>query len=62
MTSEKCVALALRAFDRGRRVVVTGWLNALGAWFGRVMPQWIVVPVSARMMRPAAHAALPPAP
>ncbi len=61
MTSEKCVAIALRALDRGKRVVVTGWLNALGAWMGRVMPQWIVMAVGARLMRPSAHAALPPA-
>jgi short-subunit dehydrogenase len=52
MSAERCVRLGLAALDRGRRVVVTGWLNALGAWFARVMPQWIVVPASAWMMRP----------
>jgi short-subunit dehydrogenase len=61
MSSEECVARGLRALDGGRRVVVTGWLNAIGAWFGRVMPQWIVVPVSARLMRPVERPALPPA-
>jgi len=61
MSSEDCVAIALRALDGGRRVVVSGWMNALGAWFGRVLPQWLVVPVSARLMRPTAvHRALPP--
>ena len=61
MTAERCVRIALGAVDRGRRVIVTGWLNALAAWFARVMPQWLVMPVSARLMRPSARAALPPA-
>ena len=59
MSAERCVQIALAALDRGRTVVVTGWLNAIGAWFARVMPLWIVVPVSARMMRPVARPALP---
>jgi short-subunit dehydrogenase len=59
MSAERCVAIALRALDGGRRVIVTGWLNSLAAWLGRVMPQWLVVPVTARMMRPAARPALP---
>jgi short-subunit dehydrogenase len=61
MSSERCVRLALRAMRARRRVLVTGWMNALGAWLGRVMPQWIVVPVSAFTMRPSSRPALPPA-
>jgi uncharacterized protein len=59
MSAERCVRIGLGALDRGRRVVVTGWLNAIAAWFARVMPQWIVVPVSAFTMRPAAKPLLP---
>jgi short-subunit dehydrogenase len=61
MSSERCVRIALRALDRGRRVVVTGWMNALAAWLARVIPQWMVVPGSARIMRPVAKPALPEA-
>ena len=32
MSVERCVRIALRALDRGRRVIVTGWLNAISAW------------------------------
>jgi short-subunit dehydrogenase len=53
MSAERCVRIALGALDGGRRVVVTGWLNAIGAWLARVLPQWMVVPVSAWTMRPA---------
>lgn len=59
MSAERCARIALRALDGGRHVVVAGWLNALGAWFARVMPQWLVVPVTARLMRPAARPGLP---
>ena len=59
MSAERCVKIALRALDRGRWVVVTGWMNALGAWFARVMPQWIVVRASAMFMRPVARPGLP---
>jgi short-subunit dehydrogenase len=62
MSSERCVAIALRALDRGRRVVVTGWLNALGAWLARISPQWLVVSMSAWLMRPVSAPARPPAP
>lgn len=59
MSAERCVRIALRALDGGRRVVVAGWMNAIAAWLARVMPQWLVVPVSARMMRPVARPSLP---
>jgi short-subunit dehydrogenase len=59
MSAERCVQIALRALDRGRRVVVAGWLNAIGAWFARVLPQWLVVRVSARIMRPVPPPSLP---
>ena len=59
MSAERCVQIALRALDRGRRVIVTGWVNAVGAWLARVLPQWMVVPVSARIMRPVPRPGLP---
>jgi len=60
MSSEQCVAIGLRALDRGKRVVVAGLLNAIAAWFSRVAPQRMVTAVSARMMRPGPAPALPP--
>jgi short-subunit dehydrogenase len=53
MSAERCVRLGLDALERGRRVLVTGWMNAIAAWFARVLPQWLVVPVSAWTMRPS---------
>jgi short-subunit dehydrogenase len=63
MSSERCVAIALRALDRGKRVVVTGLVNAIGAWFSRVSPQRLVTAVAARLMKPGPAPALtnPPA-
>jgi short-subunit dehydrogenase len=60
MSSERCVAIGLRALGRGRRVIVTGWLNALAAWSARVSPQRLVTWVTSWIMRPA-KPALPPA-
>ena len=59
MTAERCVRIGLRALDRGRRVIVTGWMNAIGAWFARVLPQRLVVGASARIMRPVERPRLP---
>ncbi|HEY2514472.1 MAG TPA: SDR family NAD(P)-dependent oxidoreductase, partial [Polyangiaceae bacterium] len=60
MSAERCVGLALRALDRRRRVIVTGWLNAVTAWLAKVSPLWLVVPVTALLMRPTGRPALPP--
>ncbi|MFO0678191.1 MAG: SDR family oxidoreductase [Polyangiaceae bacterium] len=40
MDVRRCVAIGLRALDRGRALVVTGWLNAIGAWIMHVSPLW----------------------
>jgi short-subunit dehydrogenase len=56
MTSERCVALGLRALDAGRRVIVTGWLNAIGAWLARIVPQRIVMAIAAWLYGPADRA------
>ena len=60
MTSERCVTIGLRALDRGKTVVVAGLLNAIGAYLARIVPQWIAVAMSGRIMKPST-AALPPA-
>jgi short-subunit dehydrogenase len=57
MSAERCVAIAIRGMERRKRVVISGALNWLSAWLGRVSPQWMVVRVAAMLMRP--HAALP---
>lgn len=61
MTAERCVSIALGALERRRRVIVTGWLNALTAWLSKLSPFWLVVPVTAFLMRPTGRPALPPA-
>ncbi|MEO6419450.1 MAG: SDR family oxidoreductase [Polyangiaceae bacterium] len=52
MSAEECVRIALHALDRGKRLVVTGFLNAISAWFGRTMPRAIVIFVAAKVMKP----------
>jgi short-subunit dehydrogenase len=61
MSAKECVAIGLRGMERGKRLAIAGWMNAIAAWFSRVSPLWIVVPVSGWLMRPAARKALPPA-
>ena len=61
MDAARCVRVGLHAMDRGKPVVVAGWMNVIAAWFGRHLPYWIIVPISARVMRPSRAArALPP--
>ena len=64
MDAPRCVRIGLRAMDRGRPVVVAGWMNVIAAWLARRLPFWIIVPITARIMRPsrAARALPPPAP
>jgi short-subunit dehydrogenase len=52
MSAERCVRIGLHALDRGRPLVITGWLNAIVAWFARVSPLWMVVPITGWIMRP----------
>jgi short-subunit dehydrogenase len=61
MSARECVAIGLRKMERGRRVAIAGWMNAVAAWFSRVSPLWMVVPVSGWLMRPVPRKALPPA-
>jgi short-subunit dehydrogenase len=61
MDAARCVRIGLHAMDRGRPVVVAGWMNVIASWLARRLPFWIIVPISARVMRPSRKApALPP--
>jgi short-subunit dehydrogenase len=61
MDAVRCVRIGLRAMDRGKPVVVAGWMNAVAAWLARRLPFWIIVPISGRVMRPSrTPRALPP--
>lgn len=59
MSAEKCVSIALHALDRGKRLVVTGFLNNISAWLGRTMPRAIVIFVAGKIMAPPAAPKLP---
>lgn len=59
MTAEQCVRIALHAMDRGKRLVVTGFLNNIAAWLGRTMPRALVIFVGAKIMKPPATSELP---
>jgi short-subunit dehydrogenase len=50
---EPVVAAGLRAMDKGRAVVVTGWRNRILATGGRIMPGWVSSLVGGRLLRPA---------
>jgi short-subunit dehydrogenase len=52
MSAERCVAIGLSALERGRWLKVTGFLNALAAFFSRRSPMWLATIVAGRMMRP----------
>ena len=60
MSAARCVSIALRALERRRRLVVTGWLNRIVAFFARRMPLWLVTRVSGWAMAPK-EASLPQA-
>jgi len=54
MSAERCVAIGLRALERRRSVIVTGFFNFLGAVFSRRSPLWLVTKINAWIMRPSA--------
>jgi short-subunit dehydrogenase len=43
LTPERCAQLALRATFKGRRSVVTGWVNRLTAWALDFSPRWLTL-------------------
>jgi short-subunit dehydrogenase len=53
MSAEKCVALALRALDRRRRLVVPGFLNAIAAFLARRSPLGLLTRVTAWLFLPS---------
>lgn len=50
---EPVVAAGLKALDKGRAVVVTGWRNKAAAMSGRLSPGWLSALIAGRMLRPA---------
>jgi short-subunit dehydrogenase len=52
MSAERCVRIALRALDGGRWVIVTGFMNFIGAFFSRRLPLWLITRITGRIMRP----------
>jgi short-subunit dehydrogenase len=52
MSAERCVAIALRAMERRRALVVTGWINNIAAFFARRSPLWLVTRLTGWIMRP----------
>lgn len=52
MSADKCVSIALRALDRRRTLVVTGWLNRAAAMFARRSPLVLVARINAWLLAP----------
>jgi short-subunit dehydrogenase len=50
---EPVVAAGLKAFDKGRAVVVPGWRNRFTSAFARLGPSSISARVAGRMLQPA---------
>lgn len=50
---EPVVSAGLKALDRGKAVVVTGWRNRFTSTFGRLMPGSLSARVTGRMLQPA---------
>ena len=51
LSAEKTVTLALRAYERGNTVVVTGFMNRLSVFFGGLLPRSWVARISASVLR-----------
>jgi len=58
MSADAVVARTLRAFDRGRAVVIPGAINWLTAFVTRIFPRVAVRVVTARLFAPRARKAL----
>jgi short-subunit dehydrogenase len=52
MSAQRCVAIALGALRRRRRLVVTGWLNRIAAFLARRSPLALVTRVNAWLLAP----------
>ena len=52
MSSDKVVAQSLRALERRKHYVVTGWINWIAAHSSRFGPRWLVALVTSLMTRP----------
>lgn len=50
MSSTRCAKIGLRALFRGRRTVVTGYLNAFGMWMLRFVPRRMLVWVAGKFI------------
>lgn len=50
LSASKTVAMALRGYERGKTVVVPGFVNRLAALFGSLLPRWLVARTSAQMV------------
>ncbi len=56
MSAPRCARLAIRGFDRGRAMVVTGFFHKLGLWLGALAPGCVkrfVFGLAARKVRAA---------
>lgn len=52
MSAARCVRITLRAFDWGRWVIVTGFINWLVVYFSRRLPLWLSTRGSGFALRP----------
>ena len=50
LSAKKTVSIALRAYEKGRIVVVPGLVNRLAALAGSLLPRWLVARTSAKML------------
>lgn len=60
MSAERCADIAIRGMLRGRRVVVPGFLNRLGAALARIFPRRLVIRVAGAALGPRPSERAPP--
>jgi len=59
MDADRCVELALRALERNRSLIVTGWLNVIVAYFSRIAPLWLSSRIAGLVFTPKAKPTKP---
>ncbi len=55
LTPEEVVSRCLRELDRGRRVIVPGWQNALAAQASRLLPRRVIAGIAKRSVGAGRH-------
>lgn len=59
MSAEKCARMTLRAMEKGKRIVITGWINKLSCFGVRLVPRRFASWMATRILGKPRPGALP---